>query len=520
MRPFIRYDSDHLTIRAYKPDEPLPGLQHLPEPYSWSAPKSDEAWLRSILKDADWPPPDGAAVVVGPDRYGSITPRSFQFATRQYGSRLLLADDPGLGKTVEALMFSIDRNVASIIICRASAKQQWMEEATRMGLSPSVWKGGAKEPSIHSLFPTDVQHPLILHYDQLPRLKPVWVEGWLKDAFRRGVILDECHAIKNPTAGRTARVFELFWKVPYKVLISATPIRNRTAELWPQLAFLDSERFGNWPDFALRYCGGKYLEHGGAAEGIHLEAKGTTNWEELLLRMSPFLLRRTYEEVKLQLPPISRTTLSVDGKSLTFRTEERDFGQRMKDWAQRMRTQGRMAFDRQEILAAIQHYRFAASVEKGPTIVEWLRGRSRTLVVSSFSQVLDAIRKQIPEALLLTGAVPAPLRPQLLEEFRKSEVPLLATMETGGESLNLQSAHEIAFVDLPWVPAAIKQAEMRVWRQGQHDPVVVSFFVVGGSIEEKVVKMLLSKEKANPWSGEEYKDILGDILNLQQEART
>jgi SWI/SNF-related matrix-associated actin-dependent regulator 1 of chromatin subfamily A len=514
VRPFIRYDNDHLVIRAYKPDEPLPSLKHLPEPYSWTAPRSDEAWLRSLLKDADWPAPEPQQSVVGPDKYGSVTPRQFQFETRRFGDRVLLVDEPGLGKTIESLMFIMDRAVASVIITRASAKEQWAIEARKMGLEPVTWEASKYGPRLSGSLPTDWRKPLIIHYEQLPRLHRIYVETWLSDPnVRHGIVLDESHAVKNPEAGRTAKVFELFWKTPYKVLISATPIRNRTAELWPQLAFLDSERFGNWTDFALRYCAGEYVEHGNDG-GHHLEAKGTSNWDELILRMAPFLLRRTYDEVKLQLPPISRMTLRVTMSSEFLRSSEHVFAADMKEWAHRVRAYGHGALDRKQILAAIQEYRMAASIEKAPEVAQWLRYRKRTLVVTSFARVAEAVQSQVPEALLLTGSVPPHRRPALLEEFHRSEVPLVATLETGGESLNLQTAHEVAFIDLPWTPAAIKQSEMRVWRQGQHDPVVVTYFVSRGTMEEKVAKMLLSKEIHNQMGGGDHADILSEIIGI------
>jgi SWI/SNF-related matrix-associated actin-dependent regulator of chromatin subfamily A-like protein 1 len=517
VRPFLRFENDRIVIRAYTPDGSLPSLRRRSEPYTWEAPKDDEALLRSRLIEADWPaPPPSNGAVWGPPSYRSRTPYSYQLETRKFGKKLLLADDPGLGKTLEALMFIADRGIAAIIVCRASAKQQWVEEAQNIGLSPVVWEGKGRTP-MSELVPFRERYPLILHYEQLRSLTPLLVDTWRRQTPKAGVVLDECHAIKNPEAGRTGKVFDLFFQLPYKVLISATPIRNRTAELWPQLAFLDPERFRNWPEFALRYCDGKYVEHG-LMGGVHLEAKGTSNWDELVLRMKPFLLRRTYDEVKIQLPPITRVTIPVEMTSKDFEDAERTFQNDMRDWSIELKAWGRQALNRKEILAAIQQYRMAGAIEKAPLVAEWLQWRPKTLVVTSFAQVAEAIAKQVPESLLLTGNVPPARRPALLDEFHRSEVPLIATLETGGESLNLQSAYEVGFIDLPWTPAAVKQAEQRVWRQGQKEPVVVTYFVGSGTMEEKVVRMLLSKENRNPWGGD-YAPILTDILELQQEAR-
>ena len=367
------------------------------------------------------------------------------------------------------------------------------------------------------MVPPKMMTPLILHYEQLNYLRPVDIAELVKARLGKvGVVLDECHAIKNPGAARTYTAWERFHSVPYKVLISATPIRNRTSELWAQLAFLDPERFGSWPQFAMRYCDGRWVKVKGVEERV-LQADGTSNWDELLLRLQPILLRRSYSEVGLELPPITRTLLPLAFKSGSMDREEGEFLRAIREWVKVLRSSGISSLHRNDVLAAITRFKHASAVEKLPMVREWLMGRGQVVVLTSFATVAAELYKQMPESLLLTGAIPLPQREALLEQFRESELPLIATIATGGEGLNLQSGHEVAFIDLPWSPSEILQAEQRVWRQGQEHPVVATYFVRKGKAEEHIVRTLLGKENSNPLGGR-YRDTFEGLLSILTEV--
>jgi SWI/SNF-related matrix-associated actin-dependent regulator of chromatin subfamily A-like protein 1 len=503
MKPFATRESDGLYIYGLTTPSQELCLKNVGT-YKWRADLQDETFLRAMLPEVEWPEPLLRSTTVGPDVYGATKPRAYQLAVRMFGSRLLLADATGLGKTVESLIYLRDRGLAGIVVCRAVAKAHWASEASAMGFEVTEVRTRTRWK-----LPQTDRELVIYHYEQLPFLPQAEVERWAEG--RVGIVLDECHAIKNSAAQKTNLVWDLFHAVPYKVVISATPVRNMTADLWPQLAFLDPERFGHWPEFAFLYCNGHYVVK---RDRQVLETSGTSRWDQLLLRMAPYLLKRTREEVGMQLPPITRYVMPLPLVSPEYVAAEREFIMSLHAWQRQLFLQAKI--ESKEVLAAISHYRHMSAVAKIAPIVEWLRERDKVVVITTFSTVAERIA-EATNAHLMIGAVPPAHRGRILTEFTKQNRHLVVSIGTGGESLNLQSASSLAFVDLPWTPTAVSQAEERVWRPGQEHPVTAAYFVGSHTIEEHIIKVLLRKAKRNVWAGE-HRETFEEMLSLVDEA--
>jgi len=97
--------------------------------------------------------------------------------------------------------------------------------------------------------------------------------------------------------------------------------------------------------------------------------------------------------------------------------------------------------------------------------------------------------------VLLSGSVPAPERPALLERFRDDpHCRVFLSTDAGGTGLNLQAADTVVNLEVPWNPAVREQRVARVHRLGQSRPVQVINFVTRGSIEERVLHALEQKQ--------------------------
>jgi SWI/SNF-related matrix-associated actin-dependent regulator of chromatin subfamily A-like protein 1 len=456
----------------------------------------DEGFLRTVWPDADWPPTSFPPPDLGKQKYGGIVPHEYQRQVLSYGNKLFIADDPGLGKTIEALMYLIERGLPAVVVYRLTAAQtHWEAHARTMGVDPIVGKLPSRAGQI-GLFHYEALHRIVTGHKPEDLAEREAFRRWSKE--RVAIVLDESHAIKTPTTHRANNVWELFSEVPFKVLLSATPVKNRRADLWPQLAFLDPERFADWPRFAVRYCDGKTerISTGrGKPPKYVLVADGASHQDELSLRLKSILLRRSKWDVKLELPPVTRTVLPVEvddpAAEEEFRSATRAGG---------------------VAVGVFSRYRAAMARGKVAAVADWLSGRSRTVVFTSFATAAQDLAARTG-ALLLDGSVAQRTRPTLLTEFAASGRNLVATTETGGESLNLQSANTVAFLDLPWTPAEIAQAEERVWRQGQQSPVYIVYFVSANSAEEQVVRVLLAKETRN----EDWAVGRDDILRQVQQ---
>ena len=199
-------------------------------------------------------PPLAVEAVLG----GELKP--FQRAGVAYAldaRRTFLADEQGLGKTVQALAaLEADDAYPAVVICPASLKLNW-ERETRHWLphrTIAVVSGtGTVAPAAEiTVINYDIIHA---HRARLALRRP------------RALVLDESHYVKNPRAKRTQSVRRLAESLPPEALrlaLTGTPVMNHAEELIPQLRILGRlEDFGSGARFARRFQGI------GAEERIH-----------------------------------------------------------------------------------------------------------------------------------------------------------------------------------------------------------------------------------------------------------
>jgi SNF2 family DNA or RNA helicase len=107
------------------------------------------------------------------------------------------------------------------------------------------------------------------------------------------LIVDEAHRLKNATS----KVFEALRAIPRKhcVLLTGTPLQNKTDELWALLNFVDKKKFPDRAEFMQQF--GDLRDAGDVAQ-LHMVLK-------------PFLLRRIKEDVEKSLPPKEETIVEV-----------------------------------------------------------------------------------------------------------------------------------------------------------------------------------------------------------------
>lgn len=273
--------------------------------------------------------------------------RPFQKAGVEYAilrRDTLIADQPGLGKTLQAIgTFNADPSATSVlIVCPASLKENWRREFEKWktrGVSVGIAETQVREkiedghykngkPKFRTVVrptvwpDTDV---VIINYDILDRFSDE-INGATWDL----LICDEAHALKSADSNRTlfilgGRKFVKFAggkrkalsfqgiDASRRVFLSGTPMMNRPIELWPICKAFDPNGLGkNYNDYAYRYCGAFiHPAHGG------LDVSGATNLEELgqLLR-AKFMIRRLKRDVLPELPEVTRSITVLDSAEI------------------------------------------------------------------------------------------------------------------------------------------------------------------------------------------------------------
>lgn len=126
--------------------------------------------------------------------------------------------------------------------------------------------------------------------------------------------------------------------------------------------------------------------------------------------------------------------------------------------------------------------------------------KRKTLVFSQFTQFLDVISDVLGSLGIkfarLDGGTNIGERPNIVRNFQDPssgvDVFLLST-KAGGVGLNLTAADCVVLMDLSFNPHDNRQAEDRVHRLGQSQPVNVHYLVCKETVEEQVLKINLDK---------------------------
>ena len=441
---------------------------------------------------------------------------------REYGFHGCLADDMGLGKTVQALA------------CLLYEKEQQNGAATNGRAVTKKKRKGANSPNEPRPRTSLIVAPLsvVFNWEKecsrfAPDLKLLTHHGLerkrgaehfddfdlvlttyatmrndievLKDHVFNYVILDESQNIKNPVS-QTAKAACIL-QSRHRLVLTGTPVENNTLELWSQFAFLNPGMLGSLNSFRALFA-------------MPIEKYGDEESAALLKKMiSPFLLRRTKEEVARELPEKSEQVFYCPMPASQKRLYEQVRDQCRAELMNLISTSG-MNDARFKVLQGLTRLRQIAchpallpngkSHESGKfeALLELLREivaeGHKVLVFSQFVSMLKIVANALRHEGLffetLTGATRN--REECVRRFQEdaSVKVFLISLKAGGLGLNLTAADYVILYDPWWNPAAERQATDRAHRIGQDKKVFVYKMITQGSVEEKILELQRKKE--------------------------
>ncbi|MFC4160098.1 DEAD/DEAH box helicase [Chitinimonas lacunae] len=419
---------------------------------------------------------------------------------REHGLAGILADDMGLGKTIQALAHILTEKRAgrltrpALVVAPTSLVFNWRREAQQF--APELRIVVLHGPDRHNRYAEFDDADLILTtYPLLARDG----EALLKFRFHL-LILDEAQNIKNPRA-RGSQVCGAL-HANHRLCLTGTPLENHLGELWSLFHFLLPGLLGDADSFR-RYWRTPIEKHGdGACRAA------------LARRVSPFLLRRSKEQVAKELPAKTEILRTVE-----LEGDQRDLYEtlRLALHEELRATIAEKGWSRSQIvvLDALLKLRQAccdprlvklpaAAAAKNSAKLELLmdllpellaEGR-RILLFSQFTSMLALIEEALVEANIpyvsLTGQTRD--RAAVIDAFQEGQVPLfLISLKAGGVGLNLTAADTVIHYDPWWNPAVENQATDRAYRIGQDKPVFVYKLVTQGTVEEKILALQAHK---------------------------
>jgi len=421
---------------------------------------------------------------------------------REMQLNAILADDMGLGKTIQALahiLLEKDQGRLlnpAIVIAPTSLMYNWRREAEKFtpSLKVLVLHGSERAKHFGSLHAYDLvltTYPLLVRDFEVLQAQPWHL-----------LVLDEAQYIKNPRSKMAQHVRKL--EAAHKLCMTGTPMENHLGELWAQFDFLMPGYLYDQRNFMQLFR-------------KPIEKEGDVGRQEALnLRVRPFLLRRSKEDVAAELPPKTEMIRSID---LTEQQREMYESVRLamqKKVRDAVATLG-MAKSQIIVLDALLKMRQVCCdprLVKGvdtsdvpssaklamlrEMLLEMIEEGRRILLFSQFTGMLKLIEDELKilgiDYVTLTGKTKDRETP--VERFQNGEVPLfLISLKAGGVGLNLTAADTVIHYDPWWNPAAENQATDRAHRIGQDKSVFVYKLITEGTVEEKILELQARKRE-------------------------
>ena len=397
--------------------------------------------------------------------------------------RTFIADEQGLGKTVQALAtLESDDAFPAAVICPASMKLTWEREANHWlperrvavldGRTDTTWSEEAREAEI-----------VVLNYDILEAHSEALGARGL-----RALVLDESHYVKNPGAQRTKAALELASRLAddaLRLALTGTPILNRPEELVAQLRVLGRLReFGSGARLSRRF------RDAGSDDRLH--------WN---LRAHCYV-RRTKQQVLPQLPRKRHDAVPV---ALANEQEYRLAEQDVIAWLQTLPLDLRTldakvaAALRAEQLVRLNHLRQLAAAGKLPTALAWisdfLASGEPIVVFADHVAIQRALLQRFPNAAHILGSDSTVKRQEAVDAFQSEDGPqlIICSLKAASQGITLTRASNVSFLELDWTPARHDQAEDRLHRIGQDSAVTAWYLLAPDTIDETMAELLQRK---------------------------
>lgn len=423
------------------------------------------------------------------------------------GRHTILGDEPGLGKTLTALVASQadpSRRKRVLIICPSSLKEWWAQEAQGwLNLSSTVATQGIYTGQLRNYLKGNHTDLFILNYELMLRLPELQSVHW------DWVIADEAHRVKNPTAD-TTRAFNRI-KGAYSTLLTATPLANQPAELWTLLNYSrpkETPAYGFFRSFYQK----EYITPSGWPKPA-----GPKNRELLKREHAPVMIRRLKSEVGLQLPPKRHQRMPV----WLLPEQVRAYRQMVHDLITELED-GTFVLGQEPAVAMLRLRQIASNLAtiggadisgKLDTCMDLITDQPEEPLVffTVFRETAKALHKRclsakpkIP-AVLFIGEQTKEEDTKAIKSFTSGKARVfIATIQKGGVGLNLQRASTLVFIDKHWNPALQAQAEDRIHRIGQEKPCLILSLHHKHTIDDYVERML---DKKISWNS--------SIINLE-----
>lgn len=413
----------------------------------------------------------------------------------EMNGRAILADEVGLGKTIEAGLIMKEymiRGLAKkiLILVPASLVTQWRNELNEKFFIPAISKPKRDADAWE-------------HYDILIASIDTAKRSANKEKILNIdydlVLIDEAHKLKNNKTQNYMFVREITKK--YCLLLTATPVQNRLEEIFNLVAILKPGHLGNYEAFLDTYGNNRR------------KIKQDAYLKQLIQKV---MVRNTRESTELKNAKRHIETIWIDMK-----TEERDVYDQIADMSYALSTFANITLlrelcsSREACYLSLKKMTFTETEQAHvDSILEQIEGMPQH---TKAEKALEVIRRIGDEKVILFteyratqyylqwflqehGITSVPYRGDFnssrkdwMRHLFENHAQVLIATEAGGEGINLQFCNHLINYDLPWNPMRLEQRIGRIHRFGQNKDVFIYNISIRNSFEEHIMTLLYEK---------------------------
>jgi SNF2 family DNA or RNA helicase len=418
----------------------------------------------------------------------------------EFGWGGILADDMGLGKTLQAIALicqelELRPDLPNLVVAPTTLLFNWRNELDKFAPKLDyIIHHGQRTQTLEELS----EHKLILtSYGVLIND----LELLNKLSFNI-IIADESQAFKNVHSKRYQSIVQL--KGRLRLALTGTPIENNLFELYAQMNFANPAFFVDMASFRENYV--KPIQ----------QDNNEYMREELKKKISPFLLRRTKQEVLRELPEKTEDYLycgmGAEQRRCydAYRNEYRDyllkkFDEEGVEKSQMYVLEGltrlRQICDAPQLVDSGYAPKHSAKLQELLLHVQEKTGRHKMLVFSQYVKMLQLVEQEFKqndiEYAYLDGQTSLQERERQVQYFQENTEcrVFLISLKAGGSGLNLTAADYVYLLDPWWNPAVESQAIDRCYRMGQDKKVMAYRMICQDTVEEKIIALQQKKKQ-------------------------
>jgi SWI/SNF-related matrix-associated actin-dependent regulator 1 of chromatin subfamily A len=424
----------------------------------------------------------------------------------------ILADDMGLGKSIQSIIAAIESGAKKIlVVCPSSTKINWEREINVFCNDTTIIDGKKFSDAKFTIINFDILKNFHTLVKKGKESETSTIHRELAEAGFDLCIIDEAHYLKNNDSIRGKIMVELSVKYNIKKvwLLTGTPVANRPMDFFNLLKIIKSPIAQNWKHYATRYCEGRKFFRtlkNGQKRQIWL-TDGASNLEELASKTKNIVLRRLKVDV-LDMPDKVITPMHhlLDNK------QKAEYEYLWEEYILAKKALGKRVKEDQKDLVELILLRQFIAKQAIPYTIEMVEnavemGRN-VIVFTSFTEELNAIAEHFGKsAVKHNGPMTNTMKQKSVDSFQNNDKikVFVGNIKSAGVGITLTEGTVVIFNSFDWVTGNNEQAEDRAFRIGQKNDVNVYYQLFDDTISTRMWDMLKNK-----------KDVINTILGEKQ----